>query len=534
MTEEKDAKRRLQLKNVWQEARELIWADRRRLAVGLGLMLVNRLAGLVLPGSSKFLVDNVIGKSRVDLLLPLAAVVGAATLVQAGTSFALAQTLGVTAQRAIADMRKAVQAHVERLPVRFFDSTKTGVLISRIMTDAEGIRNLVGTGLVRLTGGFVTAGIALVVLFRTSWQLTLMMLAVLSVFGGAMAYAFRKLRPIFRERSRINADITGRLAESLGGIRVVKAYVAERSEQLVFAKGVHRLFRNIATTITGVSGITAFTTVVIGAMGVVMILVGGRAAVTQAMTLGSFLRYVLFVGLVAFPLVEIAEIGTQISEAFAGLDRIRELRHMATEGDEDRDKPGLDDVRGEVVVEDVTFSYVAGVPVLRGVSFRSPPGTTTALVGSSGSGKSTLLSLVMGFNRPDAARVHHGVRRRLRHRRGRARGEAVRRAAPADRDRARRPGGSADPDPRRGHLEPRQRKRGTDPGRAPHPAARADDVRHRAPALHDPQRQPDSRARAGRDRRARHACRADGERRALQAAPRPPAPGRGGHLHQSR
>jgi ABC-type multidrug transport system fused ATPase/permease subunit len=405
MTEEKDAKRRLQLKNVWQEARELIWADRRRLAVGLGLMLVNRLAGLVLPGSSKFLVDNVIGKSRVDLLLPLAAVVGAATLVQAGTSFALAQTLGVTAQRAIADMRKAVQAHVERLPVRFFDSTKTGVLISRIMTDAEGIRNLVGTGLVRLTGGFVTAGIALVVLFRTSWQLTLMMLAVLSVFGGAMAYAFRKLRPIFRERSRINADITGRLAESLGGIRVVKAYVAERSEQLVFAKGVHRLFRNIATTITGVSGITAFTTVVIGAMGVVMILVGGRAAVTQAMTLGSFLRYVLFVGLVAFPLVEIAEIGTQISEAFAGLDRIRELRHMATEGDEDRDKPGLDDVRGEVVVEDVTFSYVAGVPVLRGVSFRSPPGTTTALVGSSGSGKSTLLSLVMGFNRPDAGRI---------------------------------------------------------------------------------------------------------------------------------
>jgi ABC-type multidrug transport system fused ATPase/permease subunit len=302
-------------------------------------------------------------------------------------------------------MRKSVQGHVERLPVRFFDSTKTGVLISRIMTDAEGIRNLVGTGLVRLTGSLVTASIALVVLFVTSWQLTLMMLTVLSLFGGAMAYAFRKLRPIFRERSKINAEVTGRLAESLGGIRVVKAYVAERSERAVFAKGVHRLFRNIAATITGVSGLTAFTTVVIGAIGVVMILVGGRAVLSQSMTLGDFLRYVLFTGLVAFPLVEIAEIGTQFSEAFAGLDRIRELRRMTTETDEDRDKPGMDEVRGEVVVEDVTFSYVPGVPVLRGVSFRSAPGTTTALVGSSGSGKSTLISLVMGFNRPEAGRI---------------------------------------------------------------------------------------------------------------------------------
>jgi len=405
MTEEQDAKRRVPLKSVWQEARELVWAHRPRLAAGLGLMLINRLAGLVLPGSSKYLVDDVIGKSRVDLLVPIAAAVGVATLVQAATSFALSQTLGVAAQRAIADMRKSVQAHVERLPVRFFDSTKTGVLISRIMTDAEGIRNLVGTGLVRLTGGLVTASIALVVLFVTNWQLTLMMLAVLSVFGGAMAYAFRKLRPIFRERSKINADVTGRLAESLGGIRVVKAYVAERSERAVFAKGVHRLFRNIAATITGVSGLTAFTTVVIGAIGVVMILVGGRAVLAQAMTLGDLLRYVLFTGLVAFPLVEIAEIGTQFSEAFAGLDRIRDLRRMATESDEDRDKPGLDEVEGEIVVEDVTFSYVPGVPVLRGVSFRSAPGTTTALVGSSGSGKSTLISLVMGFNRPEAGRI---------------------------------------------------------------------------------------------------------------------------------
>jgi ABC-type multidrug transport system fused ATPase/permease subunit len=400
-----DKKYELHAADVRREARDLIWAHRKRLALGGALLIPNRLAGLVLPGSSKFLIDKVIGQSRADLLLPLAAVIGAATVVQAATSFGLSQILGVAAQRAIADMRKTVQGHVARLPVRFFDSTKTGVLISRIMTDAEGIRNLVGTGLVRLIGGLLTAAIALVVLFATSWQLTVMMLAILSVFGGAMAYAFRKLRPIFRERSKINADVTGRLAESLGGIRVVKAYVAERSERSVFAKGVHRLFRNIAATITGISGITAFTTVVIGAIGVVMILVGGRAVLAESMTLGDFLRFVLFTGLVAFPLVEIAEIGTQISEAFAGLDRIRELRRMATEDDEDVGKSGLDDVAGDIAFEDVTFAYVPGVPVLRAVSFEAPAGSTTALVGSSGSGKSTLISLVMGFNQPESGRI---------------------------------------------------------------------------------------------------------------------------------
>jgi subfamily B ATP-binding cassette protein MsbA len=368
-------------------------------------MIPNRLAGLVLPASSKFLIDDVIGQGRAGLLWPLAAVVGLATLIQASTSFALSQVLGVAAQRAIADMRKAVQAHVERLPVRFFDSTKSGVLISRIMTDAEGIRNLVGSGLVRLTGGLVTAAVALAYLFWLNWQLTVMTLAVLGAFGGVMAVAFRKLRPIFRERSKINAEVTGRLAESLGGIRVVKAYVAERSERLTFARGVHRLFRNIASTITGVSAITAFTTVVVGSVSIVIILVGGRAVVAGAMTSGELISYVLFAGLVAFPLIEIAEIGTQISEAFAGLDRIRELRRMATEQDEDLGKSGLDQVRGDIAFDDVTFSYLPGVPVLRGVSLHAPAGSTTALVGSSGSGKSTLISLAMGFNRPDGGRI---------------------------------------------------------------------------------------------------------------------------------
>ena len=400
-----DKKRRLQLSDVAREARDLVWVHRRRLGLGGVLMLLNRAAGFVMPASSKFLIDDVVGKSRHDLLVPLAAALGAATLVQAATSFTLSQVLGVAAQRAITDMRKTVQAHVERLPIRFFDSTKSGVLISRIMTDAEGIRNLVGSGLVRLTGGFITAVIALGALFWLNWTLTVVTLAVLGTFGGAMAFAFRKLRPIFRERSKINAEVTGRLAESLGGIRVVKAYVAERAERAVFAKGVHRLFRNVAATITGVSAITAFTTVVIGAIGVVMAVLGGRAMIAGAMTLGDFVLYVFLTGLVAFPLIEMAEIGTQITEAFAGLDRIRELRAMTTEQDEDAGKPGLPDVRGDIRFEDIVFSYVPGTPVLKSVSLHAPAGSTTALVGSSGSGKSTLISLVMGFNRPESGRV---------------------------------------------------------------------------------------------------------------------------------
>ena len=391
--------------NAWHEARKLIWHHRRRLGVGLLLMLVNRLAGLVLPASSKYLIDHVIGERRLDLLGTIAIAAGAATVVQAVTSFGLSQILGIAAQRAITEMRKSVQAFVLRLPIAYFDSTKTGVLISRIMTDAEGIRNLVGTGLVQLAGGLVTAGIALGVLFWLNWQLTAMAILILAVFGGGMAYAFTKLRPLFRDRGKLNADVTGRLAETLGGIRIVKAYRSERSERLVFAQGAHRLFRNVATTMTGISGLGAFATVIIGAIGVLMILVGGRAILTGTMTLGGFVMYIFFVGLVAAPLIGIASIGTQITEAFAGLDRIHELRAMATEDAEDASRVPLDGVRGDVVFEDVTFAYVPGIPVLKRVAFRVPAGSTTALVGSSGSGKSTLIGLVLAFNRPQEGRV---------------------------------------------------------------------------------------------------------------------------------
>jgi ABC-type multidrug transport system fused ATPase/permease subunit len=398
-------KKPLSLPVVWREARDLVWTHRRRLSIGLALLLANRLAGLVLPATSKYLIDDVVGKRRGDMLLLLASAAGAATLVQAATSFALSQVLGVAAQRAITDMRRTVQAHVLRLPITYFDSTKAGVLISRIMTDAEGIRNLVGTGLVQLVGGLVTAAIALGVLFYLNWRLTTLTLVVLLTFGAGMAVAFMRLRPLFRERGKINAEVTGRLGEALGGIRIVKSYIAEKREEIVFTHDAHRLFRNIARSITGVSAITAFSTVIIGAIGVLMIVVGGRAILAGSMTLGDFVMYLFFTGLVAAPLVQIASIGTQVSEAFAGLDRIREIRTMATEGVEDQARKPLGTLRGEVAFDGVTFEYTPGVPVLRDVTFTAPAGSTTALVGSSGSGKSTLISLVMAFNRPRSGRV---------------------------------------------------------------------------------------------------------------------------------
>ncbi len=398
-------KKRLRFSDAWHEARELVVAHRWRLALGGGLMLINRLVGLVLPASSKYIIDEVIGKGRAELLTPIALAAGVATLVQAITSFSLSQVLGVAAQRAITEMRKRVQAKVERLPISYFDSTQTGKLISRVMNDAEGIRNLVGTGLVQLVGSTITAAIALGVLVYLNWQLTALTIIVLGAFGGGLAYAFKKLRPIFRERGEIYSEITGRLGESLGGIRIVKAYTAEKREEIVFARGAHKLFRNIAKSMTGVSAITAFSSVIVGAVGVVMITVGGHSVVTGQMTLGDLFMYVFFTGLMAMPVIEIAAIGTQITEAFAGLDRIREIMSMDTEDEEDAKREALPEMRGEVEFEDVWFEYNADTPVLKGVSFRAPAGTTTALVGSSGSGKSTLISLVMNFNQPKSGNI---------------------------------------------------------------------------------------------------------------------------------
>src|SRR3989441_2162040 len=389
----------------WQEARGLIYAHRRRLSLGLVLLLVNRIAGFVLPASPKWVIDRVIGQHRPELLLPLAVAAGVATLVQAATGFGLSQILGVAAQRAITDMRRTVQAYVLRLPIAYFDSTKSGILISRIMTDAEGIRNLVGTGLVQLVGGLLTAAIALTVLFYLNWRLTAIAILILACFGGGMALAFTRLRPLFRERGKLNADVTGRLGETLGGIRIVKTYHAGRGERLVVTRGAHTPFRNIATTLTGVSGVGAFATLIVGAIGILMILEGGHAILSGTMTLGDFFMYGVFIGLVALPLINIASIGTQITEAFAGLDRIREIRRLVTEDAEDGARAPLADVEGDVKFENVSFEYVPGAEVLKHISFHAAAGSTTALVGSSGAGKSTLINLVLTFNRPKSGRI---------------------------------------------------------------------------------------------------------------------------------
>jgi ABC-type multidrug transport system fused ATPase/permease subunit len=394
-------KRKTDTRRAWREARALIGAHRGSLAVGLLLMLVSRLAGLVLPASTKYLIDEVIGKHRADLLVPLALAAGGATLVQAVTSYANSQVVSVAAQRAIMNMRERVQDHMLRLPVRYFDSTKSGVVVARVMNDAEGIRNLVGTGLIQLVGGVLTAGIALSVLFWLNWRLTLATIVFLAAFGGAMALAFNRLRPLFRQRNEITAEITGRLAESIGGVRLLKVYVAEARESKVFAEGAERLFRNIAGTITGTSAITAFSTAIVGAIGVLIMVIGGRAIFAGTMTLGDLIMYTFFVGLTAAPVIQIANIGTQVSEAFAGLDRIREILDMPTEDQEDRARAPLPSVRGAVEFQDVFFEYEPGTPVLRGISFAVPAGSTVALVGSSGSGKSTIIGLVMAFNRPE-------------------------------------------------------------------------------------------------------------------------------------
>ncbi|MEO6051534.1 MAG: ABC transporter ATP-binding protein [Pyrinomonadaceae bacterium] len=405
MADEEKKKKKVNYSSAWAEARKIIWGARWRLLLGSVLMLVSRLSGMVLPASMKYIGDEVFVGKRYDLLKWIALAIGVSTLIQGITGFALSQILGVAAQLAITNMRMRVQRHIERLPISYFDSTQSGQLISRIMNDAEGIRNLVGTGLGQILGSLVTATIAIGVLFYVNWQLTTATLVVLVIFGSALMYAFTVLRPVFRERNIINAEVTGRLGESLGGIRIVKAYTAEKREELSFARGAHKLFRNIAKSVTGVSAISSFSSVVIGAIAVVMIVIGGSAVQSSTMTLGDFLLYISFTFLLAMPVIELTSIGTQITEALAGLDRIREIMAMTTEDEADAGKEALAEIEGTIAFEDVCFEYDEGVPVLKGVSFHSQAGATTALVGSSGSGKSTILSLVLNFIQPTTGTI---------------------------------------------------------------------------------------------------------------------------------
>ncbi|HSM52495.1 MAG TPA: ABC transporter ATP-binding protein [Thermoanaerobaculia bacterium] len=397
--------RRTDRRQAWTEARRLVWQRRGRLAGGLLLLATGRIAGLALPASSKLLIDEVLGAGRRELLLPIAAAVAGATAVEAAISFALAMLLGVAAQRSITELRRELAAHVLRLPARAFEETRSGELAARIMSDAEGIRNLVGSGLVQLAGGLVTAAAALAVLLWIDWKLTLAVLALLAGFGLAVVVAFRWLRPLFRERSRLWVETSGRLAETIGGIRVVKAYTAEQHEERLFARGVHRLFRNVARTMVGISALGSLSSLLVGAVGVLLVWKGGGAVLAGRLTLGDLVMYVFFTGLLAAPLVQVGAVATQLSEALAGLDRMRELLAQVPESARELGKAPVREVAGTVAFERVSFSYREGEPVLREVSFVAPAGTTTALVGPSGSGKSTLIRLVMAFDPPTAGRV---------------------------------------------------------------------------------------------------------------------------------
>ena len=379
---------------------------RRILAVGFVLMVISRVCGLVLPTSTKFLVDNVIGKKQLNLLVPLVLAVMAATIIQGVTSFAITQLVSKAAQRLIAEMRRKVQAHIGHLPVSYYDSNKSGTLVARIMTDVDGIRNLLGTGLIEFLGGLLTAFLVLGFLLRISWLLTSIALVIIVVFALALQRAFTTIRPIFRERAKINAEVTGRLTESLGGVRVVKGYHAEAREEAVFGGGVQRLLDNVLKSLTATSFMSLSATVLMGVVGAVIMYVGAHQITTGAMTLGDFMTFTALLAFLIAPMFQLVGIGTQLTEALAGLERTREVLSERPEDQDPRRTISLPPIHGQVVFDHVSFAYDSGKTVLNDVSFRAEPDTVTALVGPSGSGKSTIIGLVSAFHVPESGAVY--------------------------------------------------------------------------------------------------------------------------------
>jgi len=400
-------KRRPDLKRLWPQIRSLVAPRLSLLLIGMLLMAVNRVAGLVLPYISKPLLDKVLSSQHPhpELLPGFIGIVFGAMLVQAVTSFSLTQLLSKAGQRLISEMRQQVQRHVGLLSVAYYDENRTGTLVARIMTDVEGVRNLVGTGLVEFIGGLLTAVLAFIYLLHLSARVTLTVFAVMAVFVFVLQYGFRVIRPIFRERGKINAEVTGRLTESLGGVRVIKGYHAEEREAGVFSKGVDRLLANVMRTLTMTSALSAASTTVLGLVSALVMWLGGHSVLQGTWTVGDYFSYNMFLAFMIAPVFQIVNIGTQLTEAFAGLDRTNEI---LSELEENR-TPGrveqMPPIDGLVQFEDVHFAYVEGKTVLKGINFTSTPGTVTALVGSSGSGKSTIISLLCAFHTPSEGRV---------------------------------------------------------------------------------------------------------------------------------
>ncbi|MEO8232011.1 MAG: ABC transporter ATP-binding protein [Ignavibacteriota bacterium] len=390
---------------IGQVFKTLIWPRKNILLVGLVLIIISRLSSLVLPGASKYLMDDVIAKGNIEMLKILLIVVGAAIIVQAITSFLLTKLLSVEAQRLIAILRAQLQKQILKLPIRFFDNNKSGALVSRIMSDVEGVRNLVGTGLVQLFGGILTAVISLFLLINISPMMTLYVLVPVAIFGVVSLKAFGYIRPIFRERRVINAEVTGRLTETLGGVRVIKGFNAEAQEVKTFEAGVDRLFQNVKKSLTSTSLLTSSATFLLGIASTGIMGIGGYMIVDQQLTIGEFLSFTLYLGFMIAPIIEMSNIGSQLTEAMAGLDRMEEIMNMSPEDDGTVRDIKLENINGEIIFDNVSFAYEEGKTVLKDISFTAKPGTVTALVGTSGSGKTTIAGIAASFLTPEIGKV---------------------------------------------------------------------------------------------------------------------------------
>lgn len=400
---QKSKERRVTMRQVFST---IIWPRRKHLFLGLFLIIISRLSGLVLPGASKYLIDDVIPSNDLNMLKWLILAVVVSIVIQSVTSYSLTQILSVEAQHLIAKLRSKVQQHIIKLPIRFFDNAKTGELVSRIMTDVEGVRNLVGTGFAQMIGGILTAVISLILLISISPLMTLYVLLPVLIFGLVSLKAFGKIRPIFRERGKINAQVTGRLTETLGGIRVIKGFNAEAQEIKTFEKGVDELFQNVKASLTATSFVTSAGSLLLGLASAGIMGIGGYMIMEGKMTFGDFLAFTLYLGFMIAPIVQMSNIGSQLTEAFAGLDRTEEIMNMPLESDDRKRTVELKTIQGDMRFDHVSFAYESGKEVVKGISFEAPAGSVTALVGTSGSGKTTIAGLAATFLNPDSGVIY--------------------------------------------------------------------------------------------------------------------------------
>ena len=393
------------LKRVMPEIKKLVRPRLPLIGFSFLILILNRVCGLVLPASTKFLIDNVMRQHQMDLLPKIIGAVAGATILQGITTYALTQMLSKEGQKLIAEMRVKVQAHIGKLPVKYYDENRSGTLVARIMTDVEGVRNIIGTGLVDFVGAVLTAGLSFFYLMRLSTGMTLLSFLILGLFGLIIFRAFRVIRPIFRERGAINAEVTGRLTESLGGVRVVKGYHAEDAEAKVFAAGADRLLKNVISSLTAQSIMALTSQVMMGVVGAMIMYLGARQVASGHLTTGGYVTYTMFLTFMVAPLMSMVNIGTQLTEALAGLDRTAEILNEKDEDASPTRRAELGVITGDVVFQDVHFEYEPGKEVLHGISFEAKPGSVTALVGSSGSGKSTIISLVCAFHEATTGQV---------------------------------------------------------------------------------------------------------------------------------